>query len=86
MRKAEPARATAATCGRWEHCMAEFHRINRKLDRIDTAVRGNGQPGIQTRIDRLERTALVRARLLWLIAGSTTALAVGAAWNWLFGA
>jgi len=45
----------------------------------------NGKPGIQRRLDRLESADAVRARLLWLIAASTTALAVGAIWKLIFG-
>ena len=74
-------------CPRDQHevCKNEFLSLNHKLDRLDEAVRGNGKPGIQRRLDRLESADAVRARLLWLIAASTTALAVGAIWKLIFG-
>ncbi len=59
--------------------------IRRKLDQLDEAIRGNGKPGIQLRLDRLEAAERTRSRLLWLIAGSTITLAFNGAWNQLFG-
>ena len=67
-------------------CKNEFDSIGRKLDRLDESIRGNGKPGIQRRLDKLETADAMRARLLWLIAASTTALAVGALWKLIFGA
>ncbi len=67
-------------------CKGEFASIHSKLDRMDEAIRGNGKPGIQLRLDRLESTEAVRSRLLWIIAGSTVTLAVGAIWKLIFGA
>jgi len=68
--------------GRFEQvCKPEFEAINAKLDRLDEAVRGNGKPGIQLRLDRLEAAEATRSRLLWIIAGSTVTLAVGGVWK-----
>jgi len=67
-------------------CRDEFASIHAKLDRMDEAIRGNGRPGIQLRLDRLEAAEMTRSRLLWIIAGSTVTLAVGAVWNLVFGA
>ena len=50
-------------------CKAEFAEIHRKLDRIDDALRGNGRPGLQLRLDRLEQDRLSRSRLFWLALG-----------------
>ncbi|MCL2701965.1 MAG: hypothetical protein FWE88_09795 [Phycisphaerae bacterium] len=69
-----------------DQCQREFRVLFAKIDRLDDAVRGNGKPGIQTRLDRLELAAATRTRLLWLIAGSVVALAVGALWKLFFGA
>ena len=69
-----------------DQCQREFRVLFSKLDRLDEAVRGNGKPGIQTRLDRLEQVAATRSRLLWAIAGSVVALAVGALWKIFFGA
>jgi hypothetical protein len=67
-------------------CKGEFVSINMKLDRMDEAIRGNGKPGIQLRLDRLEAAEAVRSRLMWIIAGSTVTLALGAVWKLIFGA
>ena len=67
-------------------CKGEFAAIHTKLDRMDEAIRGNGKPGIQLRLDRLEAAEAVRSRLMWIIAGSTVTLALGAVWKLIFGA
>jgi hypothetical protein len=66
-------------------CKGEFSKINTKLDRLDEAIRGNGKPGIKVRLDRLESAEVSRSRLLWIIAGSTVMLALGALWKLIFG-
>ncbi len=73
--------------GQYERvCKGEFAAVNAKLDRLDEAIRGNSKPGIQLRLDRLEAAEAVRSRLLWIIAGSTVTLALGAVWKIIFGA
>lgn len=67
-------------------CKGEFASVHVKLDRLDEAIRGNGKPGIQLRLDRLEAAEAVRSRLMWIIAGSTVTLALGAVWKLIFGA
>ncbi len=67
-------------------CKDEFASIHVKLDRLDEAIRGNGKPGIQLRLNRLEAAEAVRSRLMWIIAGSTVTLALGAVWTLIFGA
>jgi len=59
-----------------EVCRNEFASIHVKLDKLDEAIRGNGKPGIQLRLDRLESADRMRSKLLWLIAGC---MVVGAA-------
>lgn len=66
-------------------CKGEFASIHAKLDKLDEAIRGNGKPGIQLRLDRLESAEAIRSRLLWIIAGSTVTLAVGVVWKLVFG-
>lgn len=66
-------------------CEGEFAAIRAKLDRLDEAIRGNSRPGIQLRLDRLEAAEAMRSRLLWIIAGSTVALAAGAMLKPIFG-
>jgi len=67
-------------------CLREFRSIDTKLDRLDEAIRGNGKPGLQARLSRLEAAEATRSRLLFIIAGSVVALAVGALWKLIFGA
>ena len=67
-------------------CRGGFASIHTKLDRLDEAIRGNGKPGIQLRLDRLESAEAVRSRLLWIIACSTVTLALGAVWKLILGA
>ena len=66
-------------------CRGEFASVHLKLDKLDEAIRGNGKPGIQLRLDRLESAEAVRSRLMWIIAGSTVTLAVGAVWKLVIG-
>ncbi len=49
-------------------CKGEFAAISAKLDRLDEAIRGNGRPGIQVRLDRLEAAEKSRNRLIWVKA------------------
>lgn len=44
--------------------------IHRKLDNLDTAIRGNGKPGILLRLDRLEQSEARRNRLIWFVVGA----------------
>ena len=65
-------------CNQFEQCQGHFESIHNKLDRLDEAVRGNGRPGIQLRLDRLEQDAKRQSKLTWLIIGAViTALASG---------
>ena len=66
-------------------CKDEFAAISAKLDRLDEAIRGNGRPGIQVRLDRLEAAEKSRARLIWIIVGSAVTLAVSQVWQQVFG-
>ena len=66
-------------------CRNEFTGIHRKLDLLDEAIRGNGKPGIQMRLDRLESSERTRGRLLWILIGATSTLAVGGLWRLVVG-
>ena len=66
-------------------CRGEFQELHTKLDRMDEAIRGNGKPGIQLRLDRLESSQVTRNRLLWLVAGAVVTLAVAGVWKLIFG-
>ena len=65
----------------------QFESIQRKLDRLDEAIRGtagNGsKPGILVRLDRLEQDAKRQSRLIWLIAGSLITALGSALVAWL---
>jgi len=72
--------------GQYERvCKDEFASIQAKLDRLDEAIRGNGKPGIQLRLDRLEAAEKSRAKLIWIIVGAAATLAVTAVWQQVFG-
>jgi hypothetical protein len=66
-------------------CRAEFNELHTKLDKLDEAIRGNGKPGIQLRLDRLENAESKRSRLLWLLIGALVTLAAGGLWKLAFG-
>lgn len=51
-------------------CRPEFGEMHHKLDRLDEAIRGNGKPGINTRLDRLEEAEASRRRLTWIVVGA----------------
>ena len=59
--------------------------LHTKLDKLDEAIRGNGKPGIQLRLDRLETAQVRRSRLLWMVLGAAVTLAVGTLWKMAFG-
>ena len=66
-------------------CKGEFAAIHAKLDRMDEAIRGNGKPGIQLRLDRLEASEKSRSRLIWIITGAAVTLAASSIWQHIFG-
>ena len=65
-------------------CKGEFAELQAKLDRLDEAIRGNGKPGLQRRLDRLEMAEAMRSRLVWLVVGATVTLAATAVWRYVF--
>ena len=72
-------------CSQFDQCQNQFESIHNKLDRLDEAIRGNGKPGIQLRLDRLEAAEKSRAKLIWIIVGAAATLAVTAVWQQVFG-
>ncbi len=66
-------------------CREEFKLLHRKLDQMDEAIRGNGKPGIQRRLDRLESSDSTRARALWMLFGAALSCAVALAMKLLGG-
>ncbi len=72
-------------CTQFEQCQNQFESIHDKLDRLDEAIRGNGKPGIQLRLDRLEQDARRQSRLIWLILGAAITAATSAIVAWIGG-
>ena len=48
-------------------------RIEVKVDQIDIALRGNGKPGINTRIDRLEIWKKTYQKVIWVLMSTVLA-------------
>jgi hypothetical protein len=66
-------------CGNKQYeniCKDEFAGLHRKLDSLDESIRGNGKPGINTRLDRLEQAAAKRSRIFWMIIGAIVSTAI----------
>jgi len=62
-----------------EQCDKNFDVLFKKIDRLDVAIRGNGKPGILTRLALVEDTVLRRGKFGWLIQSViVTAIASGA--------
>ena len=53
-----------------EKCNKRFDHIDEALSKLDTALRGNGEPGVKQRIDRLERSGAITHRALWVVYGA----------------
>ena len=68
------------SCGNEQYervCSGEFEQLHTKLDRLDEAIRGNGAPGINRRLDRLENIEANRAQMRWLLIGAAFTLGTG---------
>lgn len=60
-------------------------KIEAKIDKLDEAIRGNGKPGINTRLDRLEGAESRRSRIVWLMAGAVIVASVSQIARAIFG-
>lgn len=49
---------------------------DRTLGKLDTAINGNGKPGLRREVDELNRTSRTLVRLTWLIIGAMATLGV----------
>ena len=68
------------TCNNQQYeniCKGEFAELHKKLDGMDEAIRGNGKPGIQLRLDRLEQDRLSRSKIVWFLLGIAGSILVG---------
>ena len=66
-------------------CKDEFAGLHTKLDTMDVALRGNGKPGIQVRLDRLEQERISRSKVTWFIIGCITTVAGSIVSAWIRG-
>jgi lysozyme family protein len=66
-------------------CKDEFAGLHTKLDTMDEAIRGNGKPGIQVRLDRLEQERISRSKITWFIIGCIATVAGSIATAWIGG-
>ena len=64
-------------------CKGEFAELHKKLDSMDSAIRGNGKPGIQLRLDRLEQEKLFRSKAIWFLLGIGGAVLASWIRGWL---
>ena len=51
-------------------CRHELKELSRRIEQLDESIRGNGKPGIQVRLDRLEQIEAGRKRLTWAVVGA----------------
>jgi hypothetical protein len=49
---------------------------DKTLSKLDTAVNGNGRPGMTTRLDRVERITGGLTRAVWLLTAAAVSAAV----------
>ena len=64
-------------------CMERFEHIDNRLksiaettNRIDKSLRGNGETGMNVRVDRLECQSQRSAKAMWALFGSILAIIV----------
>lgn len=80
-----------------EICNGQFKAIHARIDKsdkvthekltkLDNAIRGNGKPGIMTRLDRIEQAKILRSKLAWFFAGTVGAFLVRVLYSVFFGA
>lgn len=48
----------------------EMVSVNKKLDRVVYAIEGNGKPGLNVRVDRLEQSHKLGSKFVWLVIGA----------------
>lgn len=59
--------------------------VHEKLDALDEAIRGNGKPGIQLRLDRLEQERLIRSKVTWFLLGTAGTIGGALLTSWIVG-
>ncbi len=58
-------------------CKHRFDKLDESIQKIDTAIRGNGTPGLNTRLDRLEQDKKITHRALWVVFGAVVVAVIG---------
>jgi hypothetical protein len=53
--------------------------MNKKLDKVVSAIDGNGKPGLTTRVDRLEQSSRLRGKVIWLVVAAIISACVSVA-------
>ena len=56
------------------HCKGAFASMNKKLDRIEAAINGNGEAGMKIQVDRNRRWIKGVARVLWCVVTATVGM------------
>jgi hypothetical protein len=56
--------------------------IETNLSRLNVSHHGNGGPGINTRLDRLEQTEARRGKLIFAAVAASIVAAVGTIFSW----
>lgn len=64
---------------------AEFARVCKKLDGIDSLLRGNGGPGVLVRVEKLELRERIRSKVVWLISSIMLSMVALLTWKLFLG-
>ena len=62
-------------------CKKEFVTINDKIDKLTDSIVGNGKPGLNIRVDRLEQVSRGLCRAMWLVFASVIVGVAGMFWQ-----
>lgn len=62
------------------HCKDAFETLFTKFDRLDSSIRGNGKPGINARLAKLEDAEATRSKLVWLVVAAAVVQVVATVW------
>lgn len=71
--------------GKWENDSENLRAYRatqeRRVDRLDTLIFGNGEPGLRSDVADLKRSKVAIARMLWLVGGTVATLFVQRLWE-----
>ena len=57
----------------------ETKAMNKKLDTVVHSIEGNGKPGLNIRVDRLEQSGRLRSKAIWLLVAAVISACVSVA-------